>query len=1104
MLYFMPLLLITPSTLFANSYDIDDSLWYVPWEVVVKYKDDPGVKKSFAKQSDNNLFLSATSSDIDGFDLIEKIDDTSNIVLMQIDDDKTVEEAVELLSSRSDVEFAEPNYIRYVFSLENLETSDPFKSQLWWLDYISWLSWFDTFSWKLINWDVVVWVIDNWVNYNHSDLKESLWDWWNCILSWEQVECIHWYDFIHNLPTPLPNVDPHWTHVAWIIAAWIDNWTWVIWVNPYAKIAALKIWRARSFTTADEIRAIRFAIDNGIKIINASYWSHYYSSLEMQAIRDFWSAWWLFVTAAWNKKENLEYTPTYPCAYDLDNIICVAAIDESWVLASYSNFWNKSVDIAAPWSEILSTIISWLDISSVYSQDFEQCIDSTLLWWSTWYCSRYSSRSKPNNTWYYFTGSVMLSWINLSGKNDLYLSFMVSCPSNSLSINYSVDWDNYEFYDNLWIVTSVWSLFTVDIPESYRTEQFWFWISIDNDLTSECVIDDVEVYEDPYVYNDNDNYWKSSWTSMATPFVAWLASLVRSLDSSLSPAEVKEFILNYGDDNKLLINKTVSWKTINVYRTLDKVFKNIIWTPSWLISSWSGDLAWNPSTWTAVKYYYEILDKDWNIVFGDDFIWSWFVENTWISINLSWDYSWRVQWIDEEWNLWDFASWYMCSKPDFNGKNISVVECWFITWDLVLEDNCYDTYITSWTSEDWNVVTSGWVKLDNVWTASLNLSIENSFWEKVEGVVDYIWSDSVPSVTDSIYDYPSIVSTTGKVEVWNLVSLFWVKEWICWTWSVSVVSVDCSEWTWILEWNVLYVNAPKSKKWSSECIVSFSDDEWNVVNWTIKYSFDTIVVNTWWDGWGGWWWGWGGGWWGWGWWSNDSNWSAQVSGSDKSKWTSDVKTEISEHNSADDKLDWNSWSVSDELTKPDLLELFDQNSKLDFSWYNNNNPSSIMANWYSVEFNNAYTFAHNVWVTTMDSIDKADMNWKLTRIAMAKMLSNYAMNVLGKKPANIVTPNFSDVSSQLNDQYWDAVTLAYQLWIMWIWIDNFRPFDTVTRAEFGTALSRMLYWLQDWSVNYYSTHLDKLYSEWIITNTDPKIKELRWYVMIMLMRSAKD
>jgi hypothetical protein len=74
---------------------------------------------------------------------------------------------------------------------------------------------------------------------------------------------------------------------------------------------------------------------------------------------------------------------------------------------------------------------------------------------------------------------------------------------------------------------------------------------------------------------------------------------------------------------------------------------------------------------------------------------------------------------------------------------------------------------------------------------------------------------------------------------------------------------------------------------------------------------------------------------------------------------------------------------------------------------------------------------------------------------------------------------------------------------MWVWIDNFRPNDVVTRWEFATALSRMLYGTSD-GTPYYSTHLSKLYREWIITNSDPKIKELRWYVMIMLMRSAKD
>ena len=156
---------------------------------------------------------------------------------------------------------------------------------------------------------------------------------------------------------------------------------------------------------------------------------------------------------------------------------------------------------------------------------------------------------------------------------------------------------------------------------------------------------------------------------------------------------------------------------------------------------------------------------------------------------------------------------------------------------------------------------------------------------------------------------------------------------------------------------------------------------------------------------------------------------------------------------------------------------------------------------YSEEFQNAYDFAFKNNITTMDSIDKADMNGWLNRIAMAKMLSQYAMNILWKKPANTVVPNFPDISEKLNEDYNWAVTLAYQLGIMWIGIDKFRPYDWVTRAEFATALSRMLYGLEDGNP-YYATHLAKLKTEWIITNDNPELKELRGYVMIMLMRSA--
>jgi hypothetical protein len=138
------------------------------------------------------------------------------------------------------------------------------------------------------------------------------------------------------------------------------------------------------------------------------------------------------------------------------------------------------------------------------------------------------------------------------------------------------------------------------------------------------------------------------------------------------------------------------------------------------------------------------------------------------------------------------------------------------------------------------------------------------------------------------------------------------------------------------------------------------------------------------------------------------------------------------------------------------------------------------------------------------------MNGKLTRIAMAKMLSQYAINVLWKEPdVSKWVVEFNDVTSKKDEDYDNGVTLAYQLGIMWQnmpW-NNFRPNDEVSRAEFATALSRLLYSTSDGEYKstskYYIHHMEKLVNEWIITNDNPNMKELRWYVMIMLMRSAK-
>ena len=164
---------------------------------------------------------------------------------------------------------------------------------------------------------------------------------------------------------------------------------------------------------------------------------------------------------------------------------------------------------------------------------------------------------------------------------------------------------------------------------------------------------------------------------------------------------------------------------------------------------------------------------------------------------------------------------------------------------------------------------------------------------------------------------------------------------------------------------------------------------------------------------------------------------------------------------------------------------------------------------YSDEMNKAYQYSYYYGITTKDTVKNADMNWKLTRVAMAKMLSQYAINVLWKQPDKTRQNKFSDVSEKLDTEYDNWVTLAYQLWIMWINMPNneFKPYNFVTRAEFATALSRLLYNIPDGvyeqTIRYYTPHINKLVQEWIITNTDPTMKELRWYVMLMLMRSAK-
>ncbi len=171
-------------------------------------------------------------------------------------------------------------------------------------------------------------------------------------------------------------------------------------------------------------------------------------------------------------------------------------------------------------------------------------------------------------------------------------------------------------------------------------------------------------------------------------------------------------------------------------------------------------------------------------------------------------------------------------------------------------------------------------------------------------------------------------------------------------------------------------------------------------------------------------------------------------------------------------------------------------------------PENVTCAWVQ-ELQSAYTFAYNNDITTMSSLTQARMCDGVIRSELAKMMSNYAINILEQEPDTSRACIFSDLDRQPQDLQ-EAAKTACQLGLMGLnadgtVADTFNPTNTVDRATFATAFSRLLYgdtYNNAWST-WYDAHLQALYDNDIITNTIPSLSELRWYIMIMMQRSAQ-
>lgn len=229
-------------------------------------------------------------------------------------------------------------------------------------------------AWKITTGSesVVVGVIDTGIDYNHPDLAQNIWlnpgevgldsqgrDKRNNGIDDDgngYVDDFRGWDFVNNDNDPMDD-QSHGTHVAGTIGAVGNNGVGITGVSWNVRLAALKFLDSSgSGFLSDAIRAIEYANSMNIAITNNSWGGGGFDPALEAAIRSANEKGFLFVAAAGNETNNNDKAPSYPASYEVPNILAVAAVNSADTLADFSNFGFRSVHIAAPGVNILSTL----------------------------------------------------------------------------------------------------------------------------------------------------------------------------------------------------------------------------------------------------------------------------------------------------------------------------------------------------------------------------------------------------------------------------------------------------------------------------------------------------------------------------------------------------------------------------------------------------------------------------------------------------------------------------------------------------------------------------------------------------------------------------
>jgi serine protease len=348
------------------------NICYLSNKVVIKLKAAPssGLRKSVTLP---NLLLnkltqfgmlkaSITFSDNGSTD-----NSLSNIVTVDYSSGIDPVIAAAKISKMAGVLWAEPKYVRKIYYVPN----DPSYSLQWNLQKVQASS-----GWDIAQGDttVIIGIVDSGVDWSHPDLAANMW------INYKEIpnngidddhngyiDDYRGWDFggLTGTPdnNPIEDRPDHGTHVAGIASAITNNGIGIASIGSKCKLMAVKTSQNNlrdSFGSPYIIygdEGIKYAVDNGAKVINCSWGGDGFSNAEQELVNYAVSKGVLIVASAGN--DNVP-TGQYPASYN--GVFSVAATDQNDDKSTYSDY-GFSVDVCAPGDGIYST---WMPDTYTY------------------------------------------------------------------------------------------------------------------------------------------------------------------------------------------------------------------------------------------------------------------------------------------------------------------------------------------------------------------------------------------------------------------------------------------------------------------------------------------------------------------------------------------------------------------------------------------------------------------------------------------------------------------------------------------------------------------------------------------------------------------